>query len=264
MWNDDLPKVDQTTGTGRRGGSRTARAVSELLRVMVIGLCALLPPTGYAQYQAPSSLQGKTIVIPIGTTFEGRIDTTIGSAISRQGERFAISLSSPVLANGADVLIPAGAQVMGEIVEAVQAKKVPHQKYEAKPMGKLRVQLTALRMPDGLTFPLVASIVPDKMTQRGSHQQRPLGTGVAYVGSQANFEVVAPGNPQYNRPRRGAPPKVVSPSDVLKDPILGRDQLYANNGNQMGGAIRSLVRKHNDLYIYIFSPIRMRINAPFK
>jgi hypothetical protein len=249
------------------GPGRIWRSAAQVLVGIVVTATlnfVLSPPLTYAQYQAPSSLQGKTIVIPIGTTFEGRIDSTIGSSISRQGERFVISTSSPVLANGVDVLIPAGAEVMGEVVEAVPAKKVPHQKYQIKPIGKLRVQLTALRMPDGLTFPLIASIIPDKMTARGGNQQRPLGTGVAYVGSQANFEVVAPGNPQYNRARRGTAPKVVSPSDVLKDPILGRDQLYANNGNPMGGAIRSLVRKHNDLYIYSGSPISMRIDAPFK
>jgi len=249
------------------GPGRIWRNLSHIL-LPIVAIATLIfvlsPPATYAQYQAPSSLQGKTIVIPMGTTFEGRIDSTIGSSISRQGERFVISTASPVLANGVDVLIPAGAQVMGEVVEAVPAKKVPHQKYERKPLGKLRVQLTALRMPDGLTFPLVASIIPDKMTLRGGNQQRPLGTGVAYVGSQANFEVVAPGNPQYNRPRRGMAPKVVAPSDVLKDPILGRDQLYTNGGNQMGGAIRSLVRRHNDLYIYNGSPISMRIDAPFK
>lgn len=79
-------------------------------------------------YKAPDSLAGRTIVIPAGTTFEGRIESTIGSSVSKQGERFIITLSSPLLANGSDVLIPAGAEVLGEVVQAIPAKDVPHAK----------------------------------------------------------------------------------------------------------------------------------------
>jgi hypothetical protein len=218
----------------------------------------------YGQYQAPSTLQGKTIIIPIGTTFEGRIDSTIGSAVSRQGERFVISMSSPILANGIEVLIPAGSEVIGEVVEAIPSNKVPHQKIQGKQIGKLRVQLTSLKTPDGLTFPLVASIVPDKSKTGQGAQGNPLGTGVAYVGSQSSFEAVAPGNPRYVRPQPGQAPRVLSPGEIMRDPILGRDQNYANSGFQSGMMIRSLVRKKNDLFIYSGSPVSMRIDAPFK
>jgi len=217
-----------------------------------------------AQYQAPSTLQGKVIVIPIGTTFEGRIDNTIGSAVSRQGERFVISMSSPLLANGTEVLIPAGSEIIGEVVEAIPSHKVPRQKNQVKQIGKLRVELTALKTPDGLTFPLVASIVADKSKMGQMAQQHPLGTGVAYVGSNSAFEAVAPGNPRYIRQQPGQAPKVLSPGDIMRDPILGRDQSYANNSFQQGAMIRSLVRKKNDLFIYSGSPISMRIDAPFK
>jgi hypothetical protein len=225
----------------------------------------LMSATAYGQFQAPSTLQGKVIIIPIGTTFEGRIDTTIGSAISHQGERFVISMSAPILANGIEVLIPSGSEVIGEIVEAIASHQVPRQKGQVKQIGKLRVQLTALKTPDGLTFPLVASIVPDKSRMgMAANQQHPLGTGVAYVGSQSSFETVAPGNPRYGRPQPGQAPKVLSPGDIMRDPILGRDQSYANSGFQNGAAIRSLVRKKNDLFIYSGSPLSMRIDAPFK
>jgi hypothetical protein len=225
----------------------------------------LMSATAYGQFQAPSTMQGKVIIIPIGTTFEGRIDTTIGSAISKQGERFVISMSAPILANGMEVLIPSGSEVIGEIVEAIASHHVPRQKGQVKQIGKLRVQLTALKTPDGLTFPLVASIVPDKSRMgMAANQQHPLGTGVAYVGSQSSFETVAPGNPRYVRPQPGQAPKVLSPGDIMRDPILGRDQSYANSGFQNGAAIRSLVRKKNDLFIYSGSPLSMRIDAPFK
>jgi hypothetical protein len=126
------------------------------------------------------------------------------------------------------------------------------------------VQLTALKTPDGLTFPLVASIVPDKTKFQNAQAGRGLGTGVAYVGSNSSFEAVAPGNPRYQRTAPGQAPRVLSPGEIMRDPILGADQSYANSGFQNGAMIRSLVRKKNDLFIYSGSPVSMRIDAPFK
>ena len=34
---------------------------------------------------------GRTVVIPAGTTFEGRIESTIGSSVSKQGQSFTIT-----------------------------------------------------------------------------------------------------------------------------------------------------------------------------
>ncbi|MBX9724001.1 MAG: hypothetical protein K2X81_21525, partial [Candidatus Obscuribacterales bacterium] len=37
-------------------------------------------------FNAPQSLEGKTVVIPIGTVIEGRMNSTISSKDSNQGE----------------------------------------------------------------------------------------------------------------------------------------------------------------------------------
>jgi hypothetical protein len=212
----------------------------------------------FAQYQAPSSMQGKTILIPAGTTFEGRIQETIGSSVSRQSQRFTVLMDSPLLANGNDVLIPSGTEVIGEVVEAVAGDHVPHDKGTVKPIGKLRVKLTSLKTPDGMTYPLVASLAPDKLG-RNSQQQQPLGSGVAYVGGQSNFEAVAPRAAQQ---RRGQGPQVVTRDQLMKDPLYGRQA--NNNNNDQDAAIRSLVRKKRNLFIYSGSPLTMRIEAPLK
>ncbi len=209
------------------------------------------------------NMAGKTVLIPAGTTFEGRIDSTIGSKVSRQGEKFTVTISSPLLANGSEVLIPAGSQVLGEVVEAIPSGKVPHAKKTPKPMGKLRTQLTSMRLPDGAVYPLIASVVPDKTSAKlgrgGGMNQGRLGTGVAYVGSQGNFDAVSPNNPGSSP--RGAKKgiKVVTGDQLMKDPLLGLGK-QAN----FGGEIRSLVKKKNDYYIYSGSPLSMRIDAPFK
>ncbi len=74
-------------------------------------------------YRGAHTMHGKTVIIPIGVDFEGRIDHTIGSSVSKPGERFEVEVSSPVLANGTDVLIPAGSAVIGEVVECIPSSR---------------------------------------------------------------------------------------------------------------------------------------------
>ena len=215
-------------------------------------------------YKAPESFAGRTIVIPTGTTFEGRIESTIGSTMSKQGERFTITISSPLLANGSDVLIPAGAEITGEVVQAIPASQVPHAKHE-KSVGKLRVQITALKMPNGMTYPMVASIVGEDTVQDPNHMYNQFnnappsvrGSGVAYVGTPTGFESIAPGKARYGR--NGAV-SVMTKNDMYNDPIMGQDKSLADQKKE----IRSLVKKKRNLYIYNGSPLTIRLDAPFK
>jgi hypothetical protein len=226
-------------------------------------LLGYLPTTAIAQdFQGASSLHGKTVIMPRGTTFEGRMDLTIGSK-SRRGQPFTISMSAPVLANGTDVLIPAGSQVIGEVVEAIPASDVPHPK-GVKPTGKLRVQLSSLRTPDGITYPIVASLAGESYSQGGGGRLTPnknLGGGIGYVGTQDSFEAVAPG---MEARRRGGNNRmqVLSKSEIMRDPIYGIDMM---DQQQSGAAkIRSLVVKNRDLYIAGGSPVSIKLDAPFK
>lgn len=209
-------------------------------------------------YRPPSSLAGKSVLIPIGTTFEGRIDSSISSAKSHAGLRFAIIMSSPVLANGAEVIIPAGAQITGEVVEAIPASSLPRKKGMPPPRGKLRVQINGLRTPDGITYPLVASLAGE-ITGRSGSQSTPLGTGVAYVGSSTSFESISP-TTRNSRRQDGRSP-VVSKQEMLKNEVYGLDRM---NRQDQGAQIRSLqVRKH-DYYIDAGSPLTIRLSAPLK
>ncbi len=217
-------------------------------------------------YMGASSLHGKTVILPRGTTFEGRMDLTIGSR-SRQGQAFTISMAAPVLANGTDVLIPAGSQIIGEVVEAIASGDVPHPK-GMKPIGKLRVQLSGLRTPDGVTYPLVASLAGETFStggQGGGQANKNLGGGIGYVGSQASFEAVAPGMDTKRRGGDGGQgPKVLTRSEIMRDPIYGIDQNDNNNGGGQAPKIRSLVKKGRDIYIASGSPVSIKLDAPFK
>ncbi len=230
-----------------------------------LALIGSMPTASHAQgFEGASSLHGKTVMMPRGTTFEGRMDLTIGSSKSRQGQPFTISMSAPVLANGTDVLIPAGSQIVGEVVEAIPASDVPHPK-GMKPSGKLRVQLTSLRTPDGITYPLVASLAADGYMQGGSGPITPnknLGGGIGYVGTQAGFAAVAPGMDARARGGGSGGLKVMSKSEVMRDPIYGIDP--QDQQQQQGAKIRSLIKKGRDIYIASGSPVSIKLDAPFK
>lgn len=214
-------------------------------------------------YRAPNSFHGKAVVLPIGTSFEGRIQSTIGSSASRPGERFSVEVSAPVLANGTEVLIPSGTEVIGEVVEAISSSKQPQQKGYPRPLGKLRVQLMSIRLPSGVTLPLVASLAGETT----AHQKSGVGglnsrkSSVAYVGSQAGFDAVNPALNNKRDPRTGKI-AVLKRDDILKDPILGEEANSSNNNRN--SLVRSLVKKGRDLYIYSGSPLTVKLDAPLK
>lgn len=202
--------------------------------------------------QLAQGSEEKYIVLPAGTTFEGRIDSTIGSAASHSGERFTITIANPILANGMDVLIPAGSQVVGEVVEAIPSRAFPHDKQTPPTQGKLRIQLNALRTTEGITYPLVASLVADAGRDNNGEQTG----GVGYVGDASNFEAVKLGKNDRRRNNGG----VANREEVLRDPIYGMDK----SNNRQSGHIRSLVRRGADLFIDSGAPLVIKLNAPFR
>lgn len=215
-------------------------------------------------YHSPSSIHGKTVVIPAGSHIEGRMNETISSK-TRQGQRFSIEITSPVLANSTDVLIPSGSKIIGEVVESITSGKQKVAKGMPKAYGKLRTQLNMLTTPDGMTFPIVASIAAD-YTSSGRGRLTPNGElgqpGMGYVGSAASFEAVHPNQNQHGGGNRG--PKVVGRKEFLRDPILGSGQ--GMNKGQMHGdpVIRSIRKQGREIYIYAGSPLTIRLNAPLK
>ena len=217
-------------------------------------------------YRPAASMAGKTIILPIGTTFEGRMSTSISSAESHAGQAFAIIMSSPVLANGTDVVIPAGSEVIGEVVEAIPSKAYPRKKRQPPTRGKLRIQLNQLRTPDGTSHPLVANLageVEDTKGRRGL--QSTLGTGVAYVGSAAAFEAVAPGANRYGGGRGGQNrgPEYVKKREFMAHEIYGTGGDMRNQGGE-DNRIRSLVLRKFDYWIDEGSPLTVRTGAPLK
>lgn len=215
-------------------------------------------------FNAPQSLEGKTVIIPIGTIIEGRLNSTISSKDSNQGEKFTLEITSPCIANGTDVVIPAGSKIEGEVVEAIPASKIFKRKgTQTKPTGKLRTQLNTLRTPDGISYPITASIAGELISAgKGRLQQNPEISkhDIAYMGSVTSFAAVHPG---VNASNSANPLKVADRRSYMKDPILGTEKPDALS--RMGRPVyRSLVRIKQDIYMKEGSPLNVRLDSPLK
>lgn len=238
-------------------------AASIMLPALGQGRTKRSDPNTY--YRAPHSMAGKMIVLPIGTTFEGRLNKTLSSAKSHMGESFGIVLAAPVLANGIDVVIPAGSEIVGEVVEAISSRSQPKIKHAPLPRGKLRIQITQLRTPDGTSFPLVANLIGEEDTSKGRRRglQTNLGSSVGYVGTSEAFEAIAPGANRYGKQytsQRG-------PDYVKKREFLAHE-IYGNGADDYKGAddrrIRSLVLRKMDLWMDTGAPLTVKLQAPLR
>lgn len=101
---------------------------------------------------ATRPLKGKVVVAPAGSRFDATLTTTLSSGINRIGDIVSATVSSPLVV-GSDVLIPAGSQIIGQVVNAVPARR-----FRAGAGGVLEVRFTAIQIPDGQRYPLSASV----------------------------------------------------------------------------------------------------------
>lgn len=107
------------------------------------------PPQGYGQGQP---LKGRVVVAPAGSTFEATLSTGLSSGLNSIGDVVTATVSSPLVI-GSNVVIPAGSQVVGQVVNAISARR-----FRAGSGGVLEFRFTSIRTPDGQRYPLSASV----------------------------------------------------------------------------------------------------------
>ena len=81
--------------------------------------CSSKPPSDDAQAAPASSiLDNKQVTLPSGTVVTVRLGHAVGSKISANGDHFSATVAKPVSVGG-KVVVPAGAEASGRVVEAV-------------------------------------------------------------------------------------------------------------------------------------------------
>ena len=124
-------------------------------------------------------LRGRVVVAPAGSRFDATIVTTLSSGINRVGDIVSATVSTP-LAIGSDVIIPAGSQLRGQVVNAIPAKR-----FRAGSGGVLEIRFTALQTPDGQLYPLSAQVdtTQFKLQAETGGSRLAMGVGKAAVGA---------------------------------------------------------------------------------
>ena len=97
--------------------------------------------------------------LPAGTRFDVELTSTLASNTTAPGETFRVRVAEDVMEDG-EVAIPAGSEILGEVVEAVSPRRVGGQ-------AKLQLRFTDLVLPSGVTVPIEASFVQQGRNETG-------------------------------------------------------------------------------------------------
>jgi type IV secretory pathway VirB10-like protein len=99
------------------------------------------------------------VTVPAGTRFDVEITSTLASNTTAPGETFRVRVAEDVMEDG-EVAIPAGSEILGEVVEAVSPRRIGGQ-------AKLELRFTDLVLPSGATVPIEASFVQQGRSETG-------------------------------------------------------------------------------------------------
>lgn len=124
-------------------------------------------------------LRGRVVVAPAGAKFQASLAAPLSSGINQIGDIVTASVSSPLVI-GSDVVIPAGSQIIGQVVNVVSAAR-----FMAGSGGQLEIRFTSIQTPDGQRYPLSASVDSTELKLQaetgGSRVAK--GVGKAAVGA---------------------------------------------------------------------------------
>lgn len=118
--------------------------------------------------------------VPKGTIILSRLDSPISSYSSNVGDPISATVETDIY-NGPELIIPAGSSVLGNVTGSDKAGFV------GKP-GKLSMQFTVIRRPDGSTVPFQGHVVTEDSTgvfKGDTNQSRIISTAVPAVGGAA-------------------------------------------------------------------------------
>lgn len=112
--------------------------------------------TGYSSYNTnynsdSFALRGRVVSIPQGTVLMIRLDQPITSYGTHIGDPISATLENDVFIADA-VAIPAGSQVLGQVAQATEAKRMGLH-------GTVDVRFNTVKLPNGRTIPIRAHVV---------------------------------------------------------------------------------------------------------
>ncbi len=122
-----------------------------LIHAVVAGmLCFAITFPAYGQTFNGQTLQGRVTYVPVGTALDTTLASPVDSAVAKPGDIFNAKLYAP-LYQGSDLVLPANTMLEGQVTSA---DKSGH----AGINGKMDLRLIAAITPDGIRYPLSATL----------------------------------------------------------------------------------------------------------
>jgi len=98
-------------------------------------------------------VRSRSMIVPEGTIVRMRLEHTLSTRTSRQGDRFTATVSEPVYADGSsEVAIPAGSTVKGTISQSERPGRV-------KGTATLHLRYETITLPGGREQPIEATLM---------------------------------------------------------------------------------------------------------
>jgi hypothetical protein len=110
-------------------------------------------------WPANEAAQAGPVTVPAGTSFEVEFTKGLASNTSSVGQTFRARLLSDLRLEGTTA-IPAGAEILGVVTEAVAARRIGGK-------AKLSLKITDLVLPSGSTLPIHASFLEEAKSKTG-------------------------------------------------------------------------------------------------
>ncbi len=114
--------------------------------------------TGYTAQSQQTPLRGNVSTLPKGTTMILKLDQPLSSYSSALGENITATLENDLFVNG-NVAIPAGSNVVGQVVEINRAGRMGRH-------GDLDVRFHQIKTPNGMVVPIQGHIITEDNTGR--------------------------------------------------------------------------------------------------
>src|SRR5580658_10128061 len=129
--------------------SRTISVVA--ISLMMAGQCL---PAMSQNYNNRQQLQGRITYAPVGTVLDAALTSPIDSALAKPGDTFNAKLNQPLYL-GSDLVLPSGTNLEGQVTSADKAGL-------AGSNGKMTLRLIGALTPDGIHYPLSATVTADQ------------------------------------------------------------------------------------------------------
>jgi len=135
-----------------------------LLTGVIAGLMAVGPLLPcLAQTYNGQQLQGRVTYVPVGTSLDAVLTSPIDSSVAKPGDIFNAKIINPLYL-GNDLVLPANTTLEGQITAAENSGMAGRN-------GVLGMRLTAAITPDGVRYPLSATVTSNQPAQLHEDKQ---------------------------------------------------------------------------------------------